>query len=85
MNITLGELHWRDSARYPKFFWIDARSSFVVLLTLLYIKLWTVLLMCLVMAFLSILNHYGFTVPVFGRWLRSLCAGRRKAAILWWM
>ncbi len=36
------------------------------------------------MFFFSLLGRYGFTVPVFLRWLRTMLAGPRKFAIPWW-
>jgi intracellular multiplication protein IcmT len=76
---------WRDSARYPKLFFIDARAVFPVFFCLLHIKLWTISVALFFTIFFSILNYYGFTVAVFGRWLRAKLAGRRKVAIPWWM
>lgn len=77
--------HWRDSARYPRFFVIDARAAFPILLMLMHIRLWTLITAVVAMLFFSVLNHYGFTVAVFGRWLRSFLAGRRKVSAPWWM
>ncbi|HVV69300.1 MAG TPA: IcmT/TraK family protein [Gammaproteobacteria bacterium] len=77
--------HWRDSARYPRFFFVDARAVFPVFFCLLHIKLWTILLAVSVTAFFTVLNYYGFSVAVFGRWLRCTLAGRRKVAIPWWV
>lgn len=79
------DAHWRDSARYPQFFIIDARAVFPVLLCLLHIRLWTVVLALLATTFFAILNRYGFTLAVFGRWIRSKLAGKRKVALPWWL
>jgi len=79
------DAHWRDSARYPRFFIIDARAAFPVLLALVHIRLWTISAALVAMAFFAVLHHYGFTVSVFGRWLGSLFAGRRKVAAPWWL
>jgi len=78
------QAHWRDSARYPRFFLIDARASFPLLLFLLHIRLWTFLFAISVMAFFGMLERYGFSLTVFLRWLRSTLAGPRKVAIPWW-
>lgn len=75
---------WRDSARNPRFFLIDARAAFPLLLFLLHITLWTFLLAVVVMAFFGMLERYGFSLTVFLRWLRSTLAGPRKVAIPWW-
>lgn len=79
------DAHWRDSARYPRFFIVDARASFPILLALIHITVWTISLALVAMVFFAILNRYGFTVAVFGRWARSFLAGRRKISAPWWM
>lgn len=76
--------HWRDSARYPRLFFLDARCVFPVMFFLLHIKMWTFLLALGTTAFFSILNYYGFSIAIFGRWLRTTLAGRRKVASPWW-
>ena len=78
------EAHWRDSARKPRFFLIDARASFPFLLFLLHIRLWSFVLALVSMVFFGLLERYGFSLVVFGRWLRSLMAGSRKIAVPWW-
>lgn len=85
MKAPSTDAHWRDSARYPRFFFIDARAAFPLLLALVHITLWTILTAVAAMVFFAILNRYGFTVAVFGRWVRSLVAGPRKIAAPWWL
>lgn len=75
--------HWRDSARIPKFFFIDAFSAIPLLLFLLHIRLWTFILALLVCAFFMTLNRFGFTLPVFFRWLRSFVAGNIRNSRSW--
>ena len=77
--------HWRDSARPVKFFIWDGRAVFPVVLLVLHISLWTFGITIALIFFFSILNRYGFTPIVFGRWIRSLIAGPRKLALPWWM
>ncbi len=84
MATVLTESHWRDSARIPRFFFIDARASFPLLLFLLHIRLWSFILALSAMAFFGLLERYGFSVTVFLRWIRSVLAGPRKMAIAWW-
>ena len=76
--------HWRDSARPTRFFFVDYRAAFPLLLFLLHIKLWTFAAAMISMGFLALLERYGFTVNVFFRWLRSIFAGPRKLALPWW-
>lgn len=78
------DAHWRDSARSVRFFIWDGKTAFPMLLFLLHIQWWTFIVAVLATLFFTLLNRYGFTIEVFGRWLRSTVAGRRKAAIPWW-
>jgi len=79
------EAHWRDSARDAKLFFIDAKATFPLVLFLLHITYWTLIVAVAMMLFFTVLNHYGFSVPVFLRWLRSTLAGRRKSSQPWWV
>jgi intracellular multiplication protein IcmT len=79
------ETHWRDSARRPRFFWVDARAALLFLFFLLHIRLWTFIVACIGISFLAVLEYLGFTIEVFLRWLRNRLAGSRKTAIPWWM
>lgn len=76
--------HWRDSARSARFFLVDARAAFPLFLFLLHIRTWTFVLAIVSMLFFATLERYGFTVPVFLRWLRAFLAGPRKVATPWW-
>ncbi len=76
--------HWRDSARTARFFMVDARAAFPIFLFLMHIRVWTGILVILSAVFFSIIEHYGFTVPVFLRWLRSFAAGPVKSSQPWW-
>ena len=76
--------HWRDSARIPRFFGIDARSSFPLLLFLAHIRLWTFIVAVGATLLFGAIERYGFSSIVFLRMLRSILAGRRKLARPWW-
>lgn len=78
------EPHWRDSARNARFFLIDARAAFPLLIFLLHIRVWTFVLALVAMAFFGLLEHYGFSLIVFLRWVRTVLAGNHKVAIPWW-
>ncbi len=75
--------HWRDSARIPMFFIMDAYSAIPLLLFLLHIRLWTFIAACCACAFFTMLARWGFTLPVFKRWLRSFIAGNTRSAKPW--
>ncbi len=76
--------HWRDSARNPRFFIVDARAAFPIFFFLMHIRLWTGVLVVVSAVFFGVLEHYGFTVPVFLRWIRGFVAGPVKSSQPWW-
>ncbi len=76
--------HWRDSAREARFLFIDATAAIPLLIFLVHIRTWTFVVASLIIAFLTILKRFGFTVVVFMRIFRSFLAGSRKMAIPWW-
>lgn len=76
--------HWRDSARSPRFFMMDYRAAFPLLLFLLHIRLWSFILAIIVTIFFALLERYGFTAVVFLRWFRSNLAGAHKISEPWW-
>jgi intracellular multiplication protein IcmT len=65
------------------FFVIDAYSAIHLLLFTLNIRLWSFALACGVCAFFMILRRFGFSLPVFFRWLRSFTAGNVRSARPW--
>lgn len=76
--------NWRDSARTPRFYMVDAKAAFPLLLFLIHIRMWTFLLAIVSMIFFGILERFDFTVPVFIRWVRSQLAGRVRIASSEW-
>lgn len=76
--------HWRDSARTTRFFMVDARAAFPIFLFLMHIRVWTGILVLVSAVFFGVIEHYGFTVPVFLRWLRGFFAGPIKSSQPWW-
>ena len=76
--------HWRDSARTARFFMVDARAAFPVFIFLMHIRWWTGMLVIVSAVFFAVIEHYGFTVPVFLRWLRVFFAGSIKSSQPWW-
>lgn len=76
--------HWRDSARIPKFFILDAYSAIPLLLFLLHIRIWTFVLCVCICLFFGLLNRFGFSLPVFLRLLRSFLAGNVRHVHPWW-
>lgn len=84
MALPTQNASWRDSARYPKFFFLDSRAVFPFFFFLLHIKLWTFIIAAVFTIFFSTLLRFGFTLAIFGRWVRALTAGPRKIAKPFW-
>ncbi|MCH9756815.1 MAG: IcmT/TraK family protein [Gammaproteobacteria bacterium] len=76
--------HWRDSARSARFFMVDARAAFPIFFFLMHIRVWTAILVLVSAFFFGIIEHYGYSLPVFLRWLRAFFAGHIKASRPWW-
>lgn len=71
---------WRDSARVPRFFVIDANAALPLVILLVHIRTWTFILAITTMAFFGVLERFQFTVPIFVRWVRSTLAGKVRVA-----
>jgi len=78
------DAHWRDSARQARFFLVDYRTLFPLLVWLFIPSKTTFIVACVAVAFFFGLERYGFTVTVFLRWVRSTLAGRMRIAYPWW-
>ncbi len=76
--------YWRDSARSPRFFFVDALAALPMVVFLLHVRKWTFILALLVTIFFGILERFNFTFPVFVRWARSTFAGPIKVAKPTW-
>ncbi len=76
--------HWRDSARNVKFFFIDFRATFPLLILIFHIRLWTFIFAIIAILFFTTIERFGFTPGVFLRWMRAYIAGTRKIAQPWW-
>lgn len=78
------DTHWRDSARQPRFFMVDARAAFPLVVFLLHISVWTFVMAMVAMLFFSMIERFGFSLTVFFRWSRSFIAGPYKMSSPWW-
>jgi intracellular multiplication protein IcmT len=63
---------------------VDYRACFPLLILLFHFSWATFVFAMVAILFFYLLERYGFTVAVFGRWLRSFVAGPRKIAQPWW-
>lgn len=84
MATIVDTAHWRDSAREPRFFVINARAVFPLFMWILHARMWTFWIAIIGISFFVILERFGFTPTVFGRWLKNVIAGNIKSARPWW-
>jgi len=77
-------VHWRDSARRPRFYFMDAYACFPLMFFTLYIRRSSFLLAVTSTIFFAVLERFGFTVPVFLLWARNIISGPQKPASPWW-
>lgn len=73
--------HWRDSALQPRFFSVDARAAFFVVIFLMHPNWYTFGVVIFVLIVLSILNYYRFSLVASFRLLRGFLTGSKKIII----
>ena len=73
--------HWRDSALVPKFFTIDARAAFFIVIFLMRPNWYTFSIVVTVLVILSLLNYYHISLMASFRLLRGLLTGSKKVII----
>lgn len=73
--------HWRDSALRPRFFTVDARAAFFVVIFMMRPNWYTFGTVVVVLIILSILNYYQFSLIASFRLLRGLLTGPKKVVI----
>jgi intracellular multiplication protein IcmT len=69
---------WRDTARTPKFFGLDARTLFPVFLFLLHMTYWTLAVAVVGVIFFWAIEKKGYTLFVLLRIVRVWIAGHRR-------
>jgi intracellular multiplication protein IcmT len=72
--------HWRNTQKPARFFALDARAGFAILLFLLHARLWTFVLAVVVMIIFWILERRGLTFESSLRAFRSWFLGRKRPA-----
>lgn len=72
--------HWRNTQKPARFFALDARAFFAILLFLLHARLWTFILAIVVMFGFWILERQGLTFESALRAFRSWILGRNRPA-----
>jgi intracellular multiplication protein IcmT len=76
---------WRDTAREPKLWVFDSRVLPPILVAMFHITTTTFAFALVCVIILQVLAYYGFSVPIFIRYCRSIAAGKRRVATPWWM
>lgn len=76
---------WRNAAKMPRVLGIDIRGVFPVAFFMLHPRTWTFVLAVVSIVALATLERFGFTVPVFLRWLRHRLRGPVCYARPWWI
>ena len=71
--------NWRYTFKPARFFIIDARAAYLVLLWLFYMKIWTFVLLVLVFLILFFIEQRGYSFPSAVRVIRSYFAGRKRS------
>ena len=82
---NMSNAHWRDSARSVRFFMLDGRAAFPLVLVLIWPRFWTLVVALVSVLFFTIISRFGYTPMVFLRLLRSFFAGRHVQSQPWWM
>lgn len=73
--------HWRDSARIPRFFVVDARAALVVLAFFLRPSWYTFGAAVFFIVLLAVLDYFKIPLMVAIRIAKGVIAGRRKLRI----
>lgn len=72
---------YRDTARPARFFFVDARALFPVVVWLFHMKTWTLAIAAISIGLLYLVERKGMNVPSAVRSMRSWLAGRGRPAV----
>lgn len=75
---------WRNNARPARFWIFDARAGIGLLVFALHWSLFTLKIALVSFAVFGLLERFGFTVAVAGRWVRARIAGPVRRSTPWW-
>jgi len=71
---------WRDTMLEPKFFSIDAKSTFGLMIWMFHISWWTFYIALAVMGFYWLLSYLGINPGAAWGWIRSTLGGDYRPA-----
>ena len=74
------DIHWRNTQKPARFFFLDARAFLAILLFLVHARLWTFVLAIILMLIFWALERQGLTFESALRALRSWFLGSRRPA-----
>ncbi len=74
------DLHWRNTQKTPRFFMLDARSAGVILMCMVYIKIWTLVTAVMVIAMFYVFERAGLSFGSAIRAVRCYILGRDRPA-----
>lgn len=74
------DIHWRNSQKPARFFFLDARSFAAVLFLLVHARLWTLCFVLFVMSLFWYAERKGLSFFAAIRAFRSWILGRRRPA-----
>lgn len=76
---------WRDSGRPVRFFMVDGRAAWAIVLLLVNWSITTLAITLLVFAVLVMMEQFfGYNLPNAKRRLRILFWGKNKRGVSWW-
>jgi len=76
---------WSNAGGQPTFAVVlDWRVSACFFLLVAHCRVWTIILMVVVASTLSLLSHFGYTLPVFYNRMRARFAGDIRVSRPWW-
>ena len=75
-----GDLHWRNTQKPARFWFMDARGAVFLLLFLVHMRIWTLVLAILSMIVFYVLERAGLTFEAALRAIRSYILGRNRPA-----
>ena len=73
-------LEWRETHRHPRFFMFDSRIVVLVLLTVMHIRLWTVLLLVIAALVLMWFDRKNIGADSILRYIRATIVGKERSA-----
>lgn len=64
-------MNWRETARTPRFFFLDARTLVPIFIFLMHMRLWTLAVAVISIALFTVLERLGYDLNVLFRVVRT--------------